>query len=198
MLAPQPIKPNMKNQIKPLFSFGTLQDPDVFSIVSGGSKVTDFELEQGWIENVAAMGVLDGLYPVMQSSPGNVTYGTLFHLLPQNVLDRLIWFEWPEFTLAETHVTTGAGIIVCNYFKPAKIPPISAASWTLEEWQGRKKQDWITHARLAMHFYGTAEAPDVEKYWPNILAYIAGGSADLPISFKVICDRLKNGGITSK
>lgn len=174
----------------PLFSFGTLQDEDVFNIISGGVSLLSVKKEKGKIKDFLPYGVLDGLYPVLKKSRSSSTWGTVFFDLSPTVLDRLVWFEWPEFIPSSVNVIVGASVFDCTYFKPAKVPNASKHLWALESWQSNKKTIWIKHATLAMQFYGICSVTELEKHWDSIVNYLSGGNDNLPDKIKNKCKKI--------
>ena len=178
---------------RPLFSFGTLQDEDVFHVIAGSPLREPARTVEGLIEDHAACGVLGGLYPVLVRRHGAVARGTLFHDLPSSVLDRLIWFEWPEFVPEVIDVVTDDGKVESTYFRPAKTPPVSDETWSLQDWRHNRKADWLGHARTAMHFHGVMSSRELDRHWEDISRYVAGQKVDLPPDIAARCDLLRGG-----
>lgn len=174
----------------PLFSFGTLQDEDVFRIASGGLSLLSVTRGGGWVDEHAAYAVRGGCYPVMFRMPGRTVRGTVFQGLPAAVIDRLIWFEAPEFVLSRIRVNTDEGPLDCTYFSSQSVPEATEQPWSLERWEALHKQGWMQEAEFAINFYGVCDARDIDRHWDDIIAYVGGAERALPDAIRRRCDQL--------
>ena len=165
----------------PLFSYGTLQDPDVLRIVSGDSSLTCISRMRAWITDYSLFSVLEGLYPVVRPVGGGVVNGTLFFDVPPAVVDRLIWFEWPEFVPASIDALTDVRSYKSTFFAAVRTPRASRDSWSLDVWRANKKDVWLRQTRLAMHFYGVLTKMELETHWDAIVSHMSGNESDLPL-----------------
>lgn len=179
----------------PLFAFGTLQDPEVFELVSGGIPLSLVPKEQGWLAGSRIVGAEDGLYPVLQQAADAQAAGTLFHDLSAEVLERLAWFEWPEFQPEPQEIATLAATRTCACFMPTRKPSADAKPWSLETWQQDRKIEWLSFAELCMAFYGLCSSEELDWYWEDILARMNGHPADLPEHIEAHCERISGVGL---
>ncbi|WP_081816544.1 gamma-glutamylcyclotransferase family protein [Fodinicurvata fenggangensis] len=90
----------------PLFSFGTLQDNEVFDVVTGGLSLEQVPRQTAWLPDHRVVNAIDGPHPVLQPAAGEWAPGLLFHSLPDTAIDRIAWFEWPEFRVDRKTVST--------------------------------------------------------------------------------------------
>ncbi|MFC4352899.1 gamma-glutamylcyclotransferase family protein [Fodinicurvata halophila] len=174
----------------PLFAFGTLQDAEVFELVSGGIPLSLVPREAGWLAGQSIVGAEDRLYPVLQQAAEAWAPGTLFHDLSAEVLDRLAWFEWPEFRPEPQEIATTSTTRTCACFIPAQKPSATAQSWSLETWQKNKKRHWLSFAELCMAFYGVCTSEELDLHWEDILARMNGHPRDLPEHIEARCEEI--------
>lgn len=178
----------------PLFAFGTLQDAEVFELVSGGVPLSLVPREPGWLAGRRIVGAEDGLYPVLQQAADDRAPGTLLHDLSAEVLDRLAWFEWPEFRPEPQEIETATATRTCACFMPTQKPSAAAKSWSLETWQQDKKMNWLSFAEVCMAFYGDCTSEELDVYWDDILARMNGYPRDLPEHIEARCEQLSARG----
>jgi len=131
---------------RPLFAFGTLQDADVFAIISGGLSINSVVREDAWMADHSVRSVLGGLYPILQRDSGARAPGTLLFDLPAAVIDRLVQFEHPEFVLVAVEIATAKRVFPGACFWPSDVPPASEELWSLDRWRIEKKAEWIQQA----------------------------------------------------
>lgn len=179
----------------PLFAFGTLQDAEVFELVSGGIPLSRVPKEPGWLAERRIVGAEDGLYPVLQQAAGAWAPGTLLHDLSAAVLDRLAWFEWPEFRPEPREIATATTPRTCACFMPAQTPTATAKPWSLETWQHDKKTHWLSFAELCMAFYGLCTSEELDCYWEDILARMNGHPRELPQHIEARCEQISGTGL---
>ncbi|MFD1381331.1 hypothetical protein [Fodinicurvata halophila] len=126
------------------------------------------------------MNAIDGPHPVLQPAAGDWAPGLLFHDLPQSVLDRIAWFEWPEFRADRRTVVTEEARRTSACFLPEQTWPASEAPWSIEVWRREEKTELLAYAELMMDFYGTCTAEELDTYWENLVARVQGRPAELP------------------
>lgn len=187
-----PAPPQPAWQARPLFTYGTLRDPDVFALVSDGLSLEQVRKADARVDGLQICGVLDQLYPVARQRPGATAAGAVFFDLPARVLDRLAWFEFPEFVPDAISVATDEGPVACSYFKPVKTPPASDLPWSVETWPAARKAVWLAQAGLAMSFYGVCAVEELERHWDAILAHMEGRDAPaLPPRIAARCREIR-------
>ena len=85
-----------------LFTYGTLEIPDVFEKVSGGSRRSAPALLQGY----ARFLVKGECYPGITERGDHSTPGTLYFDMDAAILARIDRFEGPQFTRQTVDVVT--------------------------------------------------------------------------------------------
>lgn len=175
----------------PLFSFGTLQDADVFHVVTGGISFEQTPRQPAWLPEYRVVNAIDGPHPVLQAASGESAPGLLFPSLPETVLDRIAWFEWPEFRAGRRQVVTEEDRRPCACFLPQETFPASEAPWSLEAWAREEKTELLAYAELMMDFYGACTAEELDVYWENLLARLKGQQVQLPSHMETRCQQLR-------
>ncbi|WP_022729918.1 gamma-glutamylcyclotransferase family protein [Fodinicurvata sediminis] len=179
----------------PLFSFGTLQDADVFHVVTGGLSLKRIPHHEAWLADYRVVNAIDGPHPVLQPAAGDWAPGLLIHDLPESALDRIAWFEWPEFQPGRRLVVTGGATRPCACFLPEQTFPASEAPWSLEGWAREEKTELMAYAELMMEFYRVCTAEELDLYWEDLLARVKGRQGQLPSHMEARCLQLgKNPG----
>lgn len=164
----------------PLFSFGTLQDSEVFNVVTGGLSLEQVPRQTAWLPDHRVVNAIDGPHPVLQPAAGEWAPGLLFHDLPERALDRIAWFEWPEFRADRRTVVTEKDRLPCACFMPEQTWPASRTPWSITTWQETEKTELLAYAELMMDFRGVCTAEELDIYWEELMARVQGRPAELP------------------
>lgn len=175
----------------PLFSFGTLQDADVFDLVTGGLSFERSPRRTAWLPDHRVVNAIDGPHPVLQPASGEWAPGLLFHDLPESVLERIAWFEWPEFRAERKTVVCEDARRTSVCFMPDQTWPASQTPWSLEAWRREQKTELLAYAELMMDFLGACTAEELDVYWEPLLARAKGYPAELPEHMEVRCREIR-------
>lgn len=146
---------------------------------------------EAWRPDYRVVSAIDGPHPVLQPAAGDWAPGLLFHDLPERTLDRITWFEWPEFRPGRRRVVTEHDMRPCACFLPEQTFPASEAPWSLEAWARKEKTELLGYAELMMEFYGVCTAEELDAYWEDLLARLKGQQGQLTGHMAARCQQLR-------
>lgn len=149
---------------RPLFTFGTLMDADVLSIVID-APIEPFVRLSATVRGLGRRWVVDDHYPVLVADSSGTTDGLLIHGLDERALERILFFEGEEFELGPLVVEVDDKPVDARYFAHREKKPVSELDWTLEQWQLHTKPDTLHRVRRYMAHYGRLTRAEADEYW---------------------------------
>lgn len=148
-----------------LFSFGTLMDTDLLSLVCE-QAVDNLVLDAAVVPDHARRWVLDDAYPVLVPETGRVTEGLIIRGLSEYALERIIFFEGEEFELKPIDVQRPQGDWErVQYFADTHRKEISDTEWSLEGWRHSTKADTMPRVTRYMQCFGKMSRAEADAYW---------------------------------
>lgn len=152
------------NQPLPLFSFGTLRDPEVLAIVSQQSA--GMRQCSAHVTGYALHKVSGEDFPVMMPSGKGRVDGILIYGLTAQALDRIVFFEGDEYGLEPIDVIDDTGKVVqASYFKEASVYDICPTTWKYQQWNALEKNEFLDRVARYMQWYGVVSATEADQYW---------------------------------
>ena len=137
-----------------LFFYGTLMDPDVLAVVTGGQLPPD--MEEAFLHGFRRTYLARLSYPLLVAHPAGRVAGILAHGLDAEAVHRLMVFEGSEYHLVPVPVTTHEGhLIRVGTFLCDRRMQTDNRDWRLPVWQRRHKRLFLRRAEVLMRRYGT-------------------------------------------
>jgi hypothetical protein len=151
----------------PLFSFGTLRDPELFAAVVG-RPLGGFAVETAHLPGHAAEYALGMPYPVLVPAPGERLAGLVIAGLAAIEIERIQFYETLEYELRPVIVEVGGRARPARSFFASTRLAASGARWRLEDWQATAKPEAVAMASAAMRFFGRIALAEINERWPEI------------------------------
>jgi hypothetical protein len=151
----------------PLFLFGTLRDPELFSVVFGRRQET-LVCRPAHLPGHAAMRVDGGDFPVLVARPACRQPGLLVEGLEPAEVARAVFYESSGYLLAPVCVRVASARATARAFLPTGRLPASPARWRLASWQRRHRRRVVTAAAVAFEHFGRIDADGFDALWREI------------------------------
>ncbi len=156
---------NASPSMSPLFSFGTLMDADLLTLVSGQSSA-ELSLESAQLAGFAQRQVEGDDFPVLVADTNAQTDGTVISGLTSLALQRILFFEGEEYALSPITVTLSQGREQsCVYFKDTAIYQVKDTVWDFQQWVLHEKADFLRRTDRYMTYFGKLTTAEADKYW---------------------------------
>jgi hypothetical protein len=151
----------------PLFLFGTLRDPALFSVVFGRPQGT-LECRAAHLPGHAAMRVAGADFPVLVTAPRRRQPGLLVDGLAPAEIARAVFYESSGYRLAAVRLKVAGTPAWARAFLPTGRLAVSGERWRLADWQRRHRLRVVTAAELALEHFGRVDAAGFDALWPEI------------------------------
>jgi hypothetical protein len=151
----------------PLFLFGTLRDPALFSVVFGRPQAA-LVCRAAHLPEHAAMRVDGADFPVLVAAPGRRQPGLLVDGLTPAEIARAVFYESSGYRLAVVRPRVDGVLALARAFLPTGRLPASGERWRLATWQRRHRLRVVTAAELVLDHYGRVDAAGFDALWPEI------------------------------
>lgn len=129
-----------------LFVYGTLQDPDLLTLVLGRA------LDRRTVLAASAPGhraacLSGGIYPGLRRAPGASASGLLLLGLSRFELELLDAFEGEKYQRGELPVIVDGELHRAAAYLPLAPPPPTAPDWSLSRWRRLHRQAMLAAER---------------------------------------------------
>jgi gamma-glutamylcyclotransferase (GGCT)/AIG2-like uncharacterized protein YtfP len=135
-----------------VFTYGTLQFPDVFAAVSGARV----RAEDAVLPGHRREGVRGQVYPAIVADPRDETPGCLYRDVPRPALRFLDAFEGPEYLRVVRPVRTASGATVpaaCYVIAPGCAGRLDGRPWDAEAFRARHHGAYLRRCRRLYRAY---------------------------------------------
>ncbi|MGG7565802.1 NUDIX domain-containing protein [Rhodovulum sp. DZ06] len=151
----------------PFFFYGSLQAPELLSIVAGRPAET-LELTPATLDGFAAVHVLDEAFPCLVEREGAAAQGAIMAARDEAEAARLVFFEdEEEFELRPVAVRTADGAVEAQAFFPrARLAP--GPDWSYEDWRNTDRPLMLECAAEIMALYEQGVDWSDLSMWPGI------------------------------
>lgn len=151
----------------PFFFYGSLQAPELLSIVSGREEAA-LDLSPATLRDHAVMRVAGEGFPCLVAAPGGAVAGAVMAARDAQEAARIVFFEdEEEFELRPVTVETQAGPVEARAFFPrARLNP--EGPWSFEEWRARERPLLLECAQEIMALYEQGTDWSDLSMWPGI------------------------------
>lgn len=151
----------------PLFLFGTLRDPALFSVVFGRPQ-EGLACGAAHLSDHMAMRVDGADFPVLVSAPRRRQPGLLVDGLAPAEIARAVFYESSGYRLAAVRLSVAGAPTMARAFLPTGRLPVSGERWRLAAWQRRHRLRVVTAAELVLEHFGRVDAAGFDALWPEI------------------------------
>lgn len=152
-----------------LFFFGTLMDRDLLSVVL--SRPADgLHLAHAQVSGFVRRQTAEEAFPILVPQADGQVDGVVAGGIGYGDIDRLLFFEGGEYTLAELVVTTDHGRSDAHLFASTGRLTATDQPWSFNAWQTLHKGLALVEAEMLMALYGTMSLAAADAQWLDIKA----------------------------
>jgi len=150
---------------KPLFSFGTLMDATVLSLVAG-QPASALRIEPASLPGYTQKLVVAEAFPVVEPDRNGSVPGVAISGLSDTALQRIVFYEGEEYRLKEVEIEwPDRSIANAVFFEDTGVYETADKPWDFYSWQRDEKADFLLRAEKYMQLYGTMSAAEADQYW---------------------------------
>ena len=158
--------------LKPVFVFGTLMDPDLFSAITS-KTISEKEMVPatalGWKRVVAA----GKSYPMLVQAPGEQVEGYVIYGLDRDDLAKMQFYETDEYQLTSIDLIVDGQALEAQVYLNSGRLKASDQPWSFEDWKVTGKALAVAVASQVMPLFGQYSLREIDLIYDRIEEQLA-------------------------
>lgn len=180
----EPIAPAADLDMRPLFFYGTLRDPDLLARVTGRADLAGVSVRTAHLPGAHVSRVLGESFPMVFPDKTARAEGVLVEGLNPTERARVKFFEDADYALTPIDVEVDGRLVGAAFYQPTERLRDSGEPWSFEAWVRDDKALLMACATEQLRFFGALDQAIVETLWPEVKVAAERRIGQPPVSLR--------------